>query len=189
MKQFKNTLAVAIAVAGLYGVPAMAGTAVHWAGSDAGGTKDVKWKVVQPSTLDFTVTPAQVTFVANDGGVNAPSSSGEPKAGTWRNDGDMVTVKSGTPLYNDLSVGLASGDAPRPQIERLAYSFVADSKYHVSSLLVRGDTPWPGHISGSIKGNIQYYRVDTGDWMPVPDISHVKSTRFTDTLTVTKYTV
>lgn len=188
MKQFKNTLAVAIAVAGLYGVPAMAGTAVHWAGSDAGGTKDVKWKVVQPSTLDFTVTPAQVTFVANDGTVNAPAASGEAGAGSWRNDGDMVTVKASS-AASDAYQGTARGDAPMAYPEHLTYSFTTDIGGAKTWLYINGDRPWPGHSYGVIRGYIYSQDVKSGAWSPVRDIRYVKSTRFTDTLTVTKYTV
>lgn len=188
MKQFKNTLAVAIAVAGLYGVPAMAGTAVHWAGSDAGGTKDVKWKVVQPSTLDFTVTPAQVTSVERDGGVNGSLSGLGGNAGAWRNDGDAVTVKaSGVDAGGHNAI--ARGDSPKEHPEQMFYWFQADVGSVGPAFDLTGDESWPSHSYGKIYAVMQWQDVKSGNWSPVTDIRAVRSTRFTDTLTVTKYTV
>lgn len=107
MKQFKNAVAVVIAAAGLVSVSAMAGTAVHWAGSDAGNAKDVKWQVVQPSRLDFNITTADVQSVRSDGFVNCPAGQSRACAGTWRNGGQTVTVT--TPDRYDNNSATASG--------------------------------------------------------------------------------
>ncbi|MBC6559033.1 hypothetical protein GW721_24300 [Citrobacter braakii] len=184
MKQFKNAVAVAIAAAGLYSVSAMAGTAVHWADSDAGSAKDVKWQVVQPSTLDFIFTTADVQSVNSRGEVNEPEteSSHTGGAGTWLNVGDAIYVDG---HHTNITHELSQADGDNVGEFMLWGCTVSGNPDFVLDL--RGSKPWPPLSEGFVYGTI--YADDGGLPKPVPDITKVKSTKFTDNITVTKYAV
>ncbi|MBC6559042.1 hypothetical protein GW721_24345, partial [Citrobacter braakii] len=175
MKQFKNAVAVAIAAAGLYSVSAMAGTAVHWAGSDAGSAKDVKWQVVQPSRLDFTVNTADITSVGDRGEVNGGSPTTPGNAGEWVNDGDAVYVlaRHNQTMAPTGSYSIAYGDNDN---ERLEYRLRSpDGK---DDMFIDGKVAWPAHVHGEIDGVLK--KLMGGDWMPVAAVGMLTSTHFTD---------
>lgn len=183
MKQFKNAVAVVIAAAGLVSVSAMAGTAVHWAGSDAGNAKDVKWQVVQPSRLDFNITTADVQSVRSDGFVNCPAGQSRACAGTWRNGGQTVTVT--TPDRYDNNSATASGGVGS---EKLLYALCPQDNCADSNKVdFQKSGNVPEGTTGTMYG-IMYSQMTTSPYTIITDISQVKSSKFTTNIVVTKYT-
>ncbi|MBC6559041.1 hypothetical protein GW721_24340, partial [Citrobacter braakii] len=179
MKQFKNAVAVAIAAAGIYSVSAMAGTAVHWAGSDAGSAKDVKWQVVQPSRLDFTLNTVDITSVSANGGANSNNVDDPGSVGDWTNAGDAIYVYTAdNHTDGNGSYSNAKGDVGN---EELTIRFKdPDGTAHTKNgdMPIDGKTVWNAGLRGNIEGRVY---VNTGSgWGLVSSMSEIQSTRFTD---------
>ena len=180
MKQFKNAIAVAIAAAGLYSVSAMAGTAVHWADSDAGSSKDVKWQVVQPSRLDFTITTIDVHSIDSNGVVNGDGTGSQGRVGSWSNNGQSATVQTSDLYETDKS--WAAGDVGS-EVMLWAMCINGDCGNRVR---LDGKGQASAGASGTIYGYIYPKRGD--GQKSITDIKSVKSSKFTSNITVTMYT-
>ena len=175
MKQFKNAVAVAIAAAGLYSVSAMAGQAVRWDSADAGQAKDVKWNIVQPSVLDFTITTTDITgsnvtgevenigSIKNAGTGNAQfrAEKSTPQRGMWRADGD------------------AEGEYLRFDVRGISTIPVGKCD---PTTVPRGYCDFKPGSTGTVYGNVSKPNGDI-----VKTVSDIKSSRFVANITVTSY--
>lgn len=178
MKMFKNAVAVVVVASGLYSVAAIAGPS-HTEWDFDAGTQDVKWRLVQPGSVDFTVTTSNLVSIDDQTG----QVNGTAGIGTWKNNAGAVTFMVGSYVPIDKRAAFIAADWS--QSDEVMEVTMRDSAGNVVCAFDGiNECLLPAHSSGTFSGLIRYDRKSGGY---LPDIAMVVNTRFSADVRITHF--